>query len=144
VGACFELRISLSHSMQRQHKPEIFSGQPHRTLARLSLHPLCLSRELFKVMGALQQHQQKLCAISKQTPTSARSHPTFEKLHPLFASCYGTIRQAPHDPDRSSSLLQPPASFFPIYPTAPLRPSDPAPDFLSFPGHWEDRPVRSF
>jgi hypothetical protein len=54
--------------MQRQHKPEIFSEQPHRTLARLSLYPLCLSRELFKVMGALQQHQQKLCAISKQTP----------------------------------------------------------------------------
>jgi hypothetical protein len=57
VGVCFELRISLCHSMQRQHKPEIFPEQPHRTLARLILHPLCLSRELFKVMGALQQHQ---------------------------------------------------------------------------------------
>jgi hypothetical protein len=51
--------------MQRQHKPEIFTEQPHRTLARLSIHPLCLSRKLFKVMGALQQRQQKLCAISK-------------------------------------------------------------------------------
>ena len=84
VGVCFELRISLSHFMQWQHKPEIFSEQPHRTLARLSFHPLCLSRKLFKLMGALQQHQQKLCAISKQTPTPARSHPDFEKLPLVF------------------------------------------------------------
>jgi hypothetical protein len=65
--------------MQWQHKPEIFSEQPHRTLARLSLHPLSLSRELFKVMGALQQRRQKLCAISKQTPAPASSHQDFEK-----------------------------------------------------------------
>jgi hypothetical protein len=73
VGVCFEGRISLRHSMQRQHEPEIFSEQPHRTLARLSIYPLCLSRELFEVMGALQQRQQKLCAISKQTPTAGKA-----------------------------------------------------------------------
>jgi hypothetical protein len=35
-------------------------------------------------MGALQQRQQKLCAISKQTPTPARSHPDFEKILTIF------------------------------------------------------------
>jgi hypothetical protein len=32
-------------------------------------------------MGALQQRQQKLCAISKQTPTPARLHPDFLKSY---------------------------------------------------------------
>jgi hypothetical protein len=34
-----------------------------------------MSSELFKVMGASQQHQQKLCAISKQTPTPCQPAP---------------------------------------------------------------------
>ncbi|SPD72515.1 hypothetical protein PITCH_A1390013 [uncultured Desulfobacterium sp.] len=55
VGAYFEMRIFLCHSIQRQHEHEIFSELPYTTLARLSFHPLCLSCEVFKVMRVLQQ-----------------------------------------------------------------------------------------